>query len=156
MTRLQLEIEIHAPIERVFDLARSIDAHQSSTAGSKEQAVGGRTEGLIECGETVEWEATHLGVRQRLKVEIVEMERPTHFEDRMISGAFKSMRHRHEFSEFGGVTTMRDTFDFAAPFGLLGVLVERIFLARYMQRFLEERNAELKRMAEGDDWQAFL
>jgi hypothetical protein len=51
---------------------------------------------------------------------------------------------------------MRDRFEFAAPVGILGCLVERIFLARYMRRFIEERNSMLKRSAELDSWRKYL
>lgn len=48
-----LNAPIHAPIERVFELARSIDAHVDSAAATQERVVGGRTSGLIEEGETL-------------------------------------------------------------------------------------------------------
>ncbi len=35
---------------------------------------------------------------------------------------------------------MVDTIEFAAPFGPLGRLVEKLVLARYMQNLIEERN----------------
>ena len=44
---------------------------------------------------------------------------------------------------------MIDTFTFASPLGPLGALVDRVFLAGYMRRFLLSRARELKRMAEG-------
>ena len=47
---IRLETQIDAPQERVFDLARSIDAHLASTEGTRERAIGGRTSGLIEMG----------------------------------------------------------------------------------------------------------
>jgi len=61
---------INAPIERCFDLARDIDFHQRSLTDTGERAIGGVTSGLIALGETVTWEATHFGVRQRLTVRI--------------------------------------------------------------------------------------
>jgi hypothetical protein len=38
--------------------------------------------------------------------------------------------------------------DFEAPFGWLGRIVERLILNRYMKKFLEHRNQELKKLAE--------
>jgi hypothetical protein len=51
---------------------------------------------------------------------------------------------------------MRDRFEFIAPLGVLGWLAERLFLARYMRRFIEERNVILKRSAESDSWRKYL
>jgi ligand-binding SRPBCC domain-containing protein len=156
MPVIQLETKIDAPVERVFDLARSIDAHMSTTAGTGERAVEGRTTGLIEAGETVTWEARHLGVRQRLTSKITAMERPHFFVDEMVQGAFATMHHRHEFTADGEGTLMRDTFEFTAPLGPLGWLAEKLFLTAYMKKFLAQRNAKLKALAESDGWRKFL
>jgi len=74
----------------------------------------------------------------------------------MVDGAFRSMQHDHIFEEKGGMTLMRDRFELVAPLGVLGRLAERLFLTRYMRRFLEERNAVLKRTAESNDWRKYL
>lgn len=139
---------IRAPREACFDLARDIGAHCASTGRTKECAVAGRTSGLIEMGETVTFEAVHFGVRQQLTSKIVQFDRPGSFTDEMQRGAFKTMRHRHEFEERDGRTLMRDTMQWEAPLGVLGSLADVLFLKRYMRRFLLERNAELKRQAE--------
>ena len=62
MPVIELQILIDAPRERVFDLSRSIDAHQDSAEGTDERAVAGVTSGLLGLGEDVTWEARHLGV----------------------------------------------------------------------------------------------
>jgi len=156
MPLIELETQIAAPIERVFDLARSIDAHMASTEGSNERAVAGRTSGLIEDGETVTWEAKHFGVNQRLSVRITTFDRPHLFADEMISGAFASMAHTHRFTSSGEGTLMKDEFYFSAPLGIVGCIAEGLFLTRYMTRFLEKRAAELRRMAESDEWKRYL
>ena len=79
MPRIELFTTIHAPIERVFDLARSIDLHSDSLAGTGERAVGGVTAGLIGPGETVTWRARHFGVWQHLTSRITSFERPVVF-----------------------------------------------------------------------------
>jgi ligand-binding SRPBCC domain-containing protein len=156
MALIQLTTRIAAPAERVFDLARSIDAHMASTSQSGERAIEGRTSGLIEEGETVTWEATHFGVKQRLKVKMTKVERPFVFEDEMVSGAFSSMSHQHRFEEKNGETEMSDRFEFQAPLGFLGRIAETLFLTKYMKSFLKKRNEELKEMAESDLWQKYI
>lgn len=156
MPRISLCTRIDAPRERVFDLARSIDAHVQSTHGTSERAVAGVTSGLIDIGQTVTWEARHLGVKQRLTVRITGLKRPEYFEDQMVSGVFNRMTHRHEFTERGSSTEMIDDFDFEAPLWILGRLAEKVFLRSYMQRFLVFRAKELKQIAESDDWRKFV
>ncbi len=147
---------INAPIDRCFDLSRSIDLHILSTAQTQEKAIAGKTSGLIDAGETVTWEAIHFRVRQKLTVRIEEVNRPHFFSDRMLKGAFKSMYHEHHFEEVGDGTLMTDRFSFESPFGILGQLFNMLILTRYMNGFLQQRNETIRLMAEGDDWQKLL
>lgn len=156
MPIIRLQTLIDAPRERVFDLARSIEAHQDSTGGTGEKAVAGVTSGFLGPDETVTWEARHLGVRQRLTVKMTQFERPHHFQDTMLKGAFASMVHDHFFEDQSGQTLMIDHFEFHSPCGLLGMMVDRLFLAAYMRRFIERRNAILKRTAESEAWMKYL
>lgn len=51
---------------------------------------------------------------------------------------------------------MRDVFDYRAPLGPLGSLAGRLFLTRYMRRFLLTRLHTLKALAESDAWRELL
>jgi len=149
MPVIQLQTVIRAPREAVFDLARSIDAHVASTAGTGERAVAGVTSGLIKLGEQVTWEARHLGVRQRLTVRITAMARPDSFTDEMVSGAFVAITHTHRFETLDdGATLMHDHFSYRAPLGPLGRLAEWLFVTRYLRNFLRRRAQALRDMAE--------
>lgn len=156
MPVIELATLIHAPRERAFDLARSIDAHQDTTGGTQERAIAGVTSGLIGAGDEVTWEARHFGVRQRLTVRVTVFDRPKHFQDIMISGAFKCMIHDHEFAEHPDGAWMRDRFEFRSPLGVLGRLVDFLFLKAYMRRFLVQRNDALKKLAESSEWRRYL
>lgn len=148
---------IHAPPERVFDLARSIDLHARSLDWTGEEPVAGRMSGLIGLGETVTWRARHLGVRQRLTSRISGCDRPRWFQDVMVRGAFAWMEHDHWFDAApDGGTVLRDELRFAAPLGVLGRIAETLVLRRYMTRFLERRNAVVRRVAESEEWREFL
>ncbi|MFZ4261595.1 SRPBCC family protein [Sphingobacterium sp. HJSM2_6] len=156
MEKIILETMINAPMERVFDLSRSIDLHKISSKGTNEQAVGGRTSGLIELDEFVTWHAKHLGFYQKLTVKITSMEKPNFFEDQMLKGAFSKMKHLHLFETIDQRTKMTDIFEFQSPFGFIGTLTNKLFLRNYMMRFLALRNQEIKRVAEGEEWKELL
>ena len=64
MPIIEHEITINAPIHICFDLARDVDVHTETTAKTKERAIAGVTTGLMENGDTVTWEAVHLGIKQ--------------------------------------------------------------------------------------------
>ncbi len=154
---VSLSTFIDAPPARVFDLARSIDFHSVSLSHTGEEAVGGRTSGLIELGESVTWRARHFGVRQHLTSRISAFDRPRYFQDTLVRGAFAWMAHDHFFDAApDGGTVLRDEFRFAAPLGILGRIAERLVLRRYMTRFLAARNTVLKRVAESGEWREFV
>lgn len=148
MPTINYEIYIEAPIAVCFDLARNVDVHTETTAKTKERAVAGVTSGVMEKGDSVTWEATHLGVRQKLTAQIMAMEKPYSFTDCMVKGAFHSFVHTHEFIEKDSGTIMRDRFVYRAPLGILGKLADRLFLENYMNRFIAERAIALKKIAE--------
>jgi len=156
MPVIHLTTIINAPIQRCFDLARSIDLHQHTSARTYEKAVAGTTSGLINKGETVTWNAKHFWINQALTSEISEMSPPFMFEDKMLRGAFKKIQHRHLFEEKDGQTIMTDVFEFESPLGTLGKLFNTFILTAYMKRFLEERNQMIKLVAETDEWKKYI
>jgi hypothetical protein len=60
MVRLEELMPIQAPIERCFDLARSVQVHLAGNVHWGEQAVAsaGVTSGLIGLGQQVTWRAS--------------------------------------------------------------------------------------------------
>jgi ligand-binding SRPBCC domain-containing protein len=156
MPAIKLETIIDAPIERVFNLARSIDLHAESMSKSEERPIDGVMSGLIELGQTVTREAVHFGIRQRLTSKITACDRPRHLQDIMVSGAFIGFTHDHFFTENGGATTMKDVFDYRSPLGFLGKIADVLFLERYMTDLLKERNRRIKLAAETEEWQRFI
>jgi ligand-binding SRPBCC domain-containing protein len=156
VVRIELTTRIAAPRERCFDLARSVELHTESAARSCETAVGGRTGGLLALGDEVTWRARHLGVWQTLTSRITAYDRPLHFRDSMVRGAFAYLRHDHHFVEEGADTVMRDVFEFAAPLGVLGWLAERLILRSHLLDLLQSRNHQIKAVAQSDGWRRFL
>ena len=120
MVYIQLTTEIAAPIERCFDLCRSIDLHLKSVDNTGEQAIDGVTTGLIGKGEEVTWRGRHFGFMITHRSRITAYESPVYFQDVMIRGAFRSYCHEHYFEACGPNTLMRDEVKLAAPMGILG------------------------------------
>jgi len=149
MAIIILTTEIKADINKCFDLARNIDFHKLSMEKTNEKVIAGRTSGLCELGDTVTWEAFHFWLKQQLTVKIAKFNRSIFFEDEMLKGTFKSMRHEHHFELSGGITIMTDRFEYTAPLGIIGKLFDLIILKNYMTFLLETRNNLLKSLAEG-------
>jgi len=65
----------------------------------------------------------------------------------MRKGAFKSLRHAHEFEARGGLTMVRDHITWTPPFGVLGKIADALFLERHMRWFLETKQRNLQAFA---------
>lgn len=135
------------PRERLFDLARSIEAHLDSQKVAGERAVGGVTSGLIGEGQEVTWQARHFGIPLRMTSRITALDFPGSFTDEQVRGPFKSFRHVHEFEATATGSIMTDRVEFAAPFGILGRLVEALVLRHYLQRLIINRGRFLSSMS---------
>jgi len=156
MPSIELITHVNSDIQICFDLSRSIDLHKISTVKTNEKAIDGKISGLIGLNEFVTWEAKHLGVTQRLTSLITEFKEPFYFKDEQIKGVFKSIVHHHYFELKDNVVIMKDVFVFQSPFGILGKLVNVLFLKNYMFKLLKERNRVIKEYAETDKWKSVL
>jgi len=159
MIRLEEITIIDAPIQRSFDLARSVEVHLLANIHSGEQAlaIGGVTSGLPELSQRVTWRAKHFGIWQNLTSKYTIMQPPTYFQATMVKGIFRSMQADHYFRTLSsGATEMKDLFRVAAPLPILGPLAEALFLRRYMLMLLRERNTVIRQLAESNDWQRYL
>lgn len=156
MPKIELKTLINAPIEICFDLARSIELHQISTANTSEKAIAGVIEGLIGLNEYVTWEAIHFGIKQQLTSKITALSRPYYFVDEQIKGAFKSIYHEHKFEEIDGKVLMIDIFEFSTPYSIFGRIFNVLVLRNYLEKLLLRRNNIIKNYAETDQWKSVL
>jgi ligand-binding SRPBCC domain-containing protein len=149
MPEITIRTFIKAPPEKVFDLARSIDLHQTSLGHTREKAIAGVTSSLIGIGESVTWRARHFGVNLEHTSQITAFDPPHFFVDEMIKGPFESFCHEYHFQAESGGTVMTDVFEYRSPFGPLGSIADVLFLERYIRKLLEGRNDEIRRVGEG-------
>ncbi len=148
MPVIHLETFIKAPPEVCFDLARNIWVFTTATDHAKMRAVAGKTSGMLNLNDTVTWEVTELGIRQRITSRFTAFDRPRLFVDEIERGAFKRWRHKHTFESKSDGTLVTDEVNYESPFGALGHLADALFLKNYMRNFLIKHNAHVKEMAE--------
>jgi ligand-binding SRPBCC domain-containing protein len=121
-----------------------------------EQITGGNYSSLMEKGETVTWSARHLMKQRRLTTKITAFNRPYSFIDEQVTGDFRRMKHEHHFKPIENGTIMIDQFFYELPYGSFGNWMNRIYIGRFMERLLEERNKVIKQTAEGEDWKKYV
>jgi len=156
MPVIELKTSIKCSIEICFDLSRSIDLHQLSTAQTNEKAIAGRTSGLINPDEFVTWQATHFGIKQKLTSKITAYNRLFYFRDEQQKGIFRFFIHDHYFQSKNKMVEMTDVFTFGSPFGFAGRFFNMIILTRHLKNLLVKRNAVIKEFAETGKWRTVL
>ncbi|KAA0544893.1 SRPBCC family protein [Bacillus sp. BGMRC 2118] len=150
MPTIYHEIVINAPITTCFDLSRDVTVHTQTVAHTKEKIISHHPSPLLEKGDIVTFEAIHFCIRQKLTAKVIQMEKPYSFTDEMIKGAFKSLRHIHEFKQVETGTLMIDKLTFESPLGKVGDIANVLFLEKYMEKFIAYRARKLKKMAENN------
>jgi ligand-binding SRPBCC domain-containing protein len=93
----------------------------------------------MERGTLIEYRLKLHGVPIRWLTRIEVWEPPTRFVDVQIRGPYRLWHHTHSFEPDGDSTLMRDTVRYALPFGPLGELARRAFVARDLQRIFDFR-----------------
>lgn len=148
MTTFTITTPIKAPSKIVFDLARNIDIHKLSVSQTQEQAIAGKTSGLIDLNETVTWRGKHFGLYLNHQSKITTMVSPDHFTDEMTKGHFTFFRHEHLFETRDDITIMIDKIAYHTPFGIIGKLFDILILKKHLYDMIVNRNKLLKYLAE--------
>ena len=150
------EIEIHAPIERVFDLARSVNLHVKSVENVQEEIVGEIKRGLVQLGDEITWHGRYLGFMHTVTFRITAWNPPWYFCNSLVKGLFLKMDHHYSFHAAGDVTVMSDVLNYVMPYGFMGQIFDSFLMRPHLRHFLAERARFLKTVAEGDEWQRYL
>jgi len=156
MPIIHLTTFIAAPVEVVFDLSRNIELHKKSMAQYKEESVAGTRFGLIDKYDTITWKAKHLFKNRFLRVKVTDMQKPYYFTDEQMNGDFKMMKHEHYFKPCDNGTIMIDMFQYEIPYGTFGKIFDKLFLFKYVNRLLQQRNDTIREYAESDKWKPLL
>lgn len=156
MPFIHLTTFIAAPQQRVFDLSRSVDLHKASMKHHEEKIIEGSMSGLMKLSDTVTWTAKHFFKQRRLKIKITQLQKPDFFVDEQQEGDFEMMKHEHYFKPIENGTIMIDQFHFETPYGLIGKIINKLYLEKYMTKLLNQRNQVIKDAAESNLWKQYL
>ncbi|HTJ50738.1 MAG TPA: SRPBCC family protein [Cyclobacteriaceae bacterium] len=77
--------------------------------------------------------------------EITHVREPHYFVDIQLAGPYALWHHQHHFREIENGVEMIDELNYAIPFGLLGRLVNWLFVAREVNAIFDHRFTVLKR-----------
>jgi hypothetical protein len=98
----------------------------------------------MRAGATIDYDLALFGVRFRWHTLIESFEADSGFVDVQTKGPYRSWRHSHTFSDAPGGTLVRDRVEYELPFGPLGELTRRLFVARQLRRIFDFRRAAIE------------
>ena len=98
-------------------------------------------------GALIEYRLRLHGVPVSWLTRIEEWEPSVRFVDAQLSGPYRLWHHTHDFAPApgGDGTIMRDTVRYALPFGPLGEIARRLFVARDLEAIFDFRTERVAR-----------
>jgi ligand-binding SRPBCC domain-containing protein len=100
----------------------------------------------MRAGTLIEYRLRLHGLPIRWLTKIEAWEPPHRFVDAQLAGPYKLWHHTHEFAPDGdGGTIMRDTVHYSLPYGPLGEIARRLFVARDLAAIFDYRATRLTR-----------
>jgi ligand-binding SRPBCC domain-containing protein len=100
----------------------------------------------MRAGATIDYRLRISGIPVRWRTVIELWEPPFRFVDVQAKGPYALWRHTHTFEERAGGTLMRDRVEYALPFGPLGALAHRLFVARRLDHIFSFRGQVVREL----------
>src|SRR3954471_2523713 len=95
-------------------------------------------------GATIHYQLSLFGLTFGWCTLIESFEPESRFVDVQTKGPYRSWRHTHTFSDVPGGTLVRDRVEYEIPWGPLGELANRLFVARQLRRIFDFRRAAIE------------
>jgi ligand-binding SRPBCC domain-containing protein len=94
---------------------------------------------VVDVGSRITIEARNLGMRHRLTTQITAIETNALVADEQIEGPFRKYRHERRLKESPGGVLMIEFIDYEPPGGMLGLLLSKSRLEKYVAEMYEFR-----------------
>jgi ligand-binding SRPBCC domain-containing protein len=141
---------VRRPRREVFAFFADAANLERITPGSLHFEIRSPQPIAMRAGATIDYTLSLFGLRFRWHTLIESFdpgspESPVSgFVDVQTKGPYRSWRHSHTFSDAPGGTLVRDRVEYEMPFGPLGELARRLFVARQLRRIFAFRRAAIE------------
>lgn len=141
--RLQREVELPHPIEKVFRFFADAFQLEIITPPWLHFQVITSPPIVMRAGLQIDYRLRLHGLPLRWTSAITEWEPPTRFVDVQVRGPYRWWRHEHRFVSFGKTTRIVDEVEYAVPGG---PLVHALLVRRDVERIFEFRKQTLRKL----------
>lgn len=135
---------IAKPLQEVFDFFKNPENLKHITPPSLNFHILTPMPIRMEKGTVVDYTIRVLGTYPRWTTMITEFDPPHRFVDVQLNGPYSYWHHTHLFQEMGQSTLVIDEVRYAMPFGLLGNLARKLFVARQLEDIFNFRADSLR------------
>lgn len=99
----------------------------------------------MDAGATIDYQLSFFGLKFRWRTLIESFDPESGFVDVQTKGPYRTWRHSHAFSDAAGGTLVRDRVEYEVPFGPLGEIARRLFVAQQIRRIFDFRRAAIEK-----------
>ena len=93
----------------------------------------------MQVGARIAYHLRLIGLPIQWTTQIEDYVPPHRFVDSQLSGPYKHWVHLHEFTASVDGTLIRDMVDYDIPYGIIGTLAQKLFVARMLERIFDYR-----------------
>lgn len=141
MHTFKVNQEINASISEAWDFFSSPENLQKITPNHMEFRILSDIKGIkMFPGMIIEYIVKPLfGIPMKWVTEITHVENHKYFIDEQRFGPYKFWHHLHRFNIVDDKLIMEDILHYNLPFGLLGVLINRLFVRKQIEQIFSYR-----------------
>lgn len=98
-------------------------------------------------GQVIQYKVSPLPLlRTRWVTEITHLEKNRFFVDEQRQGPYRIWHHQHHFKAVEGGVEMKDIVHYELPMGILGDLMNRLFIRQKIEKIFEFRTMALEKL----------
>ena len=137
--KLQYTQVIDSDIDDVFDFFSNPENLSVITPRKLDFKILTPTPIIMKEGQLIDYTIKLLGFKVRWRTIITEYIPKKMFIDQQVKGPYSMWHHTHEFIEEGEFVKMVDTISYVVPFGILGSMINKIWVKRDLDKIFKYR-----------------
>ena len=137
--KLKYTQSIHSSIENVFDFFSNPENLSILTPEELNFRILTPTPIIMKEGQIIDYTIKLFGLKIRWRTIITEFNKNNSFVDQQLKGPYSMWHHKHIFKERNGKVEMVDEISYALPFGILGEIVNVIWVKKDLDKIFKYR-----------------
>lgn len=143
---------IKAPVERVFDLCRSMEMLKVYLRDQGAQLLAGKVNGLLAPNDVFTLKGKHYKRDRFFRLKIKEVNPHTHLASEIVAGDLKYFDHGIFFKQAENGTIIIDKINFKSKFGIVSNLIDQYYIKPKFEKMIAGRNDLISKYAESGKW----